>query len=68
MSMADNTTMRDHINGYENYLWLLIPWCKDTVSDDLYQHLANYLSDEKIKSYYLLMTLPESMANVIENL
>ena len=28
----------------------------------------NYLSDKKIKSHYLLMTLPESMANVVNNL
>jgi len=68
MSMADNTTMLDHSNAYENYLQLLIQWYKYTASDDPYQHLANYLSDEKIKSHYLLMTLPESMANVIDNL
>ena len=68
VSMADNTTMLDHINRYKNYLRLLIQWCKDTVSNDPYQHLVNYLSDEKIKSYHLLMTLPESMANVIDNL
>jgi len=68
MSMADSTTMLDHINGYENYLRQLVQRCKDTLSDDLYQYLANYLSDEKIKSHHLPMTLPESMANVVDNL
>jgi len=68
MSMADSTTMLDHINGYENYLRQLVQWCKHTSSDDPYQHLANYLSDEKIKSHHLLITLPESMANGVDNL
>jgi len=68
MSMADSTTMLDHSNGYENYLRQLVQRCKDTSSDEPCQHLANYLSDEKIKSHHLLMTLPESMANVVDNL
>jgi len=68
MSMADSTTMLDHINGYENYLRQLVQRCKDTSSDDPYQHLANYLSNEKIKSHHLLMTLPKSIANVVDNL
>jgi len=68
MFMADSTTMLDHINGYENYLRQLVLYCKDTSSDDPYQHLANYLNDEKIKSHHLLMTLPESLANVVDNL
>jgi len=68
MSMTDSTTMLDHINRYENYLRQLVQRCKDTSSDDLYQHLVNYLSDEKIKSHHLLMTLPESMANIVDNL
>ena len=58
MSMADNTTIPDYINGYETYLRLLIQRCKDTTSDDPYQPLTNYLSDEKIKSHHLLMTPP----------
>jgi len=68
MSMDNNTTMLDHINGYENYLRQLLQHCKDTSSDDPYQHLANYLSDEKIKSHHLLMTVPESIANMVDNL
>ena len=68
MSMADNITMLDHMNKYENYLRLWIQQCQDPASDDPYQYLANYLSDEKIKSQHLLMTLPESMANIVDNL
>jgi len=60
--------MLDHLNGYENYLRQLVQRCKDTSSDDPYQHLANYLSIEKIKSHYLLMTLLKSIANVVDNL
>jgi len=68
MSMADSSAMLDHINGYEKYLRQLVQRCKDTSSNDPYQHLVNYLSDKKIKSHHLLMTLPESMANVVDNL
>jgi hypothetical protein len=68
MAMADGDSMLDHINGYETYLRQLIQRCKDTSTDDAYQHLANYLGDEKIKAHHLLMTLPDSMANVVDNL
>jgi len=60
--------MLNHINRYENYLRQLVQCCKDISSDNPYQHLANYLSDEKIKSHHLLMTLPKSMPNVVDNL
>jgi len=59
--------MLDHINRYENYLRQVVQRCKDTSLDDPYQHLANYLSDEKIKSHHLLMSLPKSMANGVDN-
>jgi len=41
MSMTDSTLILDHINGYENYLRQLVQRCKDSSSDDPYQHLAN---------------------------
>jgi len=66
--MADSTTIFDHINRYQNYIRQLVQHCKDTSTDDPYQHLPNYLSDEKIKSHHLLMTLPESMGNMVDNL
>jgi len=68
MSMADSIPMLDHINGYENYLRQLVQHCKDTLSDDPYQYLANYLSNKKIKLHHLLMILPDSIANIVDNL
>jgi len=68
MAMADGVPILDHINSYETYLRQLIQRCKDTSTDDAYQHLANYLRNEKIKAHHLLMTLPDSMANVVDNL
>src|SRR5437868_3280099 len=66
--MSDDVSMLDHITSYENNLRQLTQRCKDTASDDPYQHLARYLENDKIRAHHLLMTLPDRMSNVVDNL
>ena len=59
---ADDTTMLDHINQYDTNLRRILDRLNKT--DDN----AKYFEDDTIRAYHLLMTLPNSMENIIDNL
>ena len=66
--MQDTTFLPDHISSYEQKHTYTTERCRTANHQSPYRHLPAYVKTHETKAHHLLMSLPSSMANIVDNL
>ena len=66
--MQDTYGLTDHIPSYEQKHTYTTERCPSDNDQSPYRHLLEYLKSDESKARLLLMSLPSSMDNIVDNL
>ena len=66
--MQDTDVLTDYISCYEQKNTYTTERCRSVNNQSVYRHLLAYLKSDETKARHLLMSLPSSMNNSVDNL
>ena len=66
--MQDTDVLTDHISSYEQKHTYTTERCRSANDQSPYRHLLEYQKSDETKARHLLMSLPSSMDNIVDNL
>ena len=66
--MQDTDVLTDQISSYEQKQTYTTERCRSANDQSPYRHLLEYLKSDKTKARHLLMSLPSSMDDIVDNL